>query len=93
MANLVLSADDAQLAVGGDHQDYELMYRDIIDEWRWGNIYQSIIKDSKGKLWGADYRIQAGDNYHHEFEDLDTVEFYPVEAKEVTTVTYVRIKD
>jgi len=93
MANLVLSADDAQLAVGGDHQDYELVHNEIIDEWRWGNIYQSVIKDSEGKLWEVSYRVQSGDNYHHEFEDLGTVEFYPVEAKEVTTVTYVRIKD
>jgi len=93
MANLVLSADDAQLAVGGDHQDYELIHDEVIDEWRWGNIYQAIIKDSEGKLWGVDYRVQTGDNYHHEFEDMDTVEFYPVEAKEVTKVIYAQAKD
>lgn len=93
MKNLVLKSEDARLAVGGDHEDYELVVEDIVDTWRWGNIYEAVIKDAEGNLWQTAYRVQEGDNYHHEFEDMNEVEFYPVEAKEVTTVKYVRLKD
>lgn len=93
MSKLVLKSEDARLAVGGDHEDYELVVEEFVEKWRWGNLYEAIIQDSDNKLWGITYRVQEGDNYYHEFEDVDEVEFYPVEKREVTTVRYVRLKD
>lgn len=93
MRKLTLSSSDARLAVGGDHDDFDVVSDKVIDEWRWGNVYKTIIKDADGNLWGVNYRVQTGDNYHHEFENVNEVDFYPVVAKEVTTVVYERLKD
>lgn len=93
MANLVLPAKEAQIIVSEGDDDYELLSQKVIDEWRWGNVYESVIKDSEGKLWGVTYRVQSNDNYYHSFEDLDEVEFYPVEAVTVKRVVYRQIKD
>jgi hypothetical protein len=93
MKTLKLKSKLAREVVSEGNDDYELVSDEIIDEWRWGNLYESIIKDEDGNLWGSTYRVQTGDNYHHEFEDLDEVEFYPVKAVEVKKIVYKRIKD
>lgn len=88
MANLVLPAKEAMVVVSEGSDSYELIHSDMVGEWRWGVIYEAVIKDSEGNLWGTTYQVQTGDNYYHEFEDLDQVEFYPVKAITKTIVTY-----
>lgn len=94
MQNLVLSGQDAISASCGDLEGFKLVNNDIIDEWRWGNVYEITIKrEGEDRLWGTTYREQSGDNYHNSLEDEDEVEFYPVVAEEVMTVVYKRLKD
>jgi hypothetical protein len=90
MANLVLPSKEARQIIVEGSDDYEVIKEDIVETWRWGNLYETIIKDKDGNFWGVTFRVQEGDNYHHEFEDLDEVEFYSVVPKEITTVVYKR---
>jgi hypothetical protein len=90
MANLVLSSKQARTVVDECSDDYTVVHTDLVEEWRWGVLYETIVKDAEGNLWGVTYRVQTGDSYYHEFEDLDEVEFYPVKAVEKTVITYQR---
>lgn len=92
---LVLDSERAiALTVGELDDEYEYVDSEFAGEWRWGVSYQVVIKDKKqGKLWGVTYREQVGDNFYSSLEDGGTVHFYPVEAVEVTSYEYKRIKE
>jgi len=85
--------DAFKLMAGGGVDGYSYVTLNIIDEWRWGNVYELIISDSEGKFWATTYQEQSGDNYYNSLEDYSEVEFYQVEAVEVKTVEYRKIKD
>jgi hypothetical protein len=93
MPVMKMKSEDAKYATYGDLEGYELVTSDIIEEWRWGVLYTTVIKDPDGKFWSVTYRIQTGDNYYHEFEDSDEVEFTQVEPVEVVTIKYKPVKD
>ncbi len=93
MPTLKLNAKDAKYATFGDLEGYELVVSDIIEEWRWGVLYTTVIKDSSGNFWEVTYRVQTGDNYYHEFDDMDEVEFTQVEPEEVVITRYKPVKN
>lgn len=90
---LVLESERAiALCAGEPDDEYEYVDSEFAGEWRWGVSYQVVIKDKQGKFWGVTYREQIGDHYYNSLEDGGTVHFYPVEAVEVTSYEYKRIK-
>jgi len=70
--------------------DYAEVESKIVGTWRWGNIYADVYRAPDDSLTGVSYMDTSGEG---EIDaDGMNVEFYPVEAKEITTVEYVRVK-
>lgn len=67
--------------------EYEDVSEKVIDTWRWGNVVEKIVRDTKtGKL----YQIIFRDSVEHQVDDHDE---FPdscpeVEPHEVTVVKY-----
>lgn len=94
MPTMTLPSNEATQAIYEKNDKFESVSEEVVEEWRWGNIYESVILEKEtGKYWSVTYRVQSGDHYYHEFEDLDEVEFYQVEPHEKTTVEYIKVKD
>jgi len=68
---------------------WSVVEQEIADTWRWGNIVRVVWKSPEGQLVGAQFMDASGDG------DIDAdgmnVEFYPVEAQEVTITKYVKV--
>jgi hypothetical protein len=94
MATITIDPKESiKLSAWHNTDSYQTVSCEVIDEWRWGNVYELVVKDSEGKFWATVYKEQSGDNYYNFMEDEDEVEFYQVEPVEVVKVTYRRIKD
>lgn len=48
-----------------------------------------VVKDAEGKIWGAKYFLEKGDDWMApwEYDEGDLVEFKPARSKTVTTYT------
>jgi hypothetical protein len=90
---LVLESDRANNLVNGVLDDeYEFVDSEYAGLWRWGVMYEVIIKDKlTGKLWGVTYQEQIGDHYYNSLDD-GNVHFYPVEGFERTVTEYRRMR-
>lgn len=63
---------------------------EFVDERRWGNVYEFIMKSPDGRYWSGDYTIPdegVGDSYCD--EDVSLSEVQPVKK---TVVQYVAAK-
>lgn len=61
----------------------------IIETWRWGEVFFDVYIDASENYMGVTFRQSSGDD-NLSPGDMN-VEFFPVEAKTVTTVEYVRV--
>ncbi len=85
----VESSRALKLACGDKDDLYEHVQQEIIDEWRWGNVYELIVRNKKdGTLWGFTYQEQSGDRYHNSLENEPMTEFYQLEARKVVKWEY-----
>jgi len=68
---------------------WEQVQDEIVGTWRWGNLCEDVWKGPDGELLMVSYMDASGDSDI----DLDgmNVEIHPVEAREVTTVKYVKL--
>ena len=66
---------------------YSQVQSEIVEEWRWGNVYENVYIDQPNHFVGLSYR----DSLDGELDSSNMrVEFYPVEAHQVITIKYVR---
>lgn len=70
---------------------FQVVSKEIIDEYRWGVIYEIILQDGAGNFWIFDYQEQVGDHYHNSLEDYEKVGLNQVKRVEKVTYSYVRI--
>jgi hypothetical protein len=87
MGKLILSRDSLEELIGGESVD-DFTYVDTIydGEWRWGNEYTLVFKDSVDNYWAYPYREQTGEYYcsvNDEAEQVTVDQVYPVEVKAV----------
>lgn len=68
---------------------------DLITEGRWTALYRMVLREETAphRLWGLDYQegLTEMQEVARPWEDAGTVPLYEVEAREVTTVTYVPV--
>jgi hypothetical protein len=89
-----LEVIEGELLYGGWTENPRLDYVATVDQGsgRWESYHLLVVKDEDGKLWGAEYSSGLTENQgtgpFDDLDDSDEIEFKPVEAKEVTTVTY-----
>lgn len=94
MAKMKLPSKDARMAVYEGTDKYESIQCEVVDEWRWGNLYEAVIQDKETeKYWSVTFRVQTGDNYYNELDEYDEVEFTEVKPFEKVTVEYRAVKD
>lgn len=72
-----------------DELGYEKLVHGITGESRWGIYFENVYKSPEGELVGLDYEDAAAEGEYD--ADMMNAEFYPVEAREVTKVEYVRV--
>jgi hypothetical protein len=91
---MLVAVHDLDLLLAGEEATpYKYITQTVVDEWRWGYVYEVIIKDSDENFWGYTYKEQVGDEYWTSFSDTEFVQFYRVFPKEVVTTKYVRNPD
>lgn len=93
MNKITLSSKDAvdlwQSEVLGNYEVADQIYQ---GEWRWGNIYDVVIRDIiTDKFYLASLKEQSGDHYHVSWEDYD-VTFEEVEKVEKISYEYKKVK-
>jgi hypothetical protein len=93
-----LDVIDGELLYEGGYTEgpYHLKHVTVTDEGsgRWESYHLLVVKDAADNLWGAEFSRGLTENQDVQpFEDDDEVEFKPVEAKTVTTVTYEFVKE
>ncbi len=95
MPKVTISSETAQKLTAYDKTDvYETVDKDVVDEWRWGNVYELIARNKQdGTLWGFTYREQSGDHYYNSLEEENEVEMYQLQAKQVVTTVYERVPE
>lgn len=64
----------------------------FVDEWRWGNTFELVIRDIAGNYWRAYYRESSGDGDWRTFDDGLAIVFTRVVPVEKTVVNYVDAK-
>lgn len=89
---LEIDAEEARCLAYADSDTklYEYVRNDFYDEWRWGNIYELIIKDLVGNYWRTYWRDSSGDGDWKTFDDGGTIEFERVVPREKVVIEYVR---
>jgi hypothetical protein len=94
MPKITLSSHEAMEAVYEGSEKFKPVSVEVIDEWRWGNVYEAIIleKDT-GKYWSTDFRVQTGDNYYNDLDEVSETQFVQVEPYEKVIVEYRVVKD
>jgi len=66
-----------------------VLKRTITSQGRWNTHYREVYRDNRdGRFWEFRYSIGSTEYQNNGIEDL---EFFEVEPKEVTVVTYQRI--
>lgn len=76
-----------------EENEFEEVDTIIVDEWRWGNVYETIYRDRRipedqpPVYWAASYR-RSTDGETHELREGDAV-IYRVRPVEKTVTTWV----
>ena len=88
---LELDSEEAKaLAYGySDSNLYERVHNEFVEEWRWGNTYELVIKDLVGNYWRTLWRDSSGDGDWKTFDDEETIEFERVVPVEKKVIRYV----
>lgn len=83
------------LACGDSVDGWSVLSHEIVDEWRWGNVYRLVIqKAGVPGTWAYDYREQSGDESYSSIDDEpDEIEFYRVVPRAKWVIEYVRPKE
>lgn len=68
---------------------YEHVRNEFVEEWRWGNLYELIIKDLVGNYWRTYWRDSSGDGDWKTFDEGGTIEFKRVVPREKVVIEYV----
>ncbi len=92
MPKRTISSELAMKLITADkNAPYKWVSTDVIDEWRWGNVYETVVQDKQDDtFWGFTYQEQSGDHYHNSLEDDDETEMYQLVATEVVKVVFAR---
>lgn len=61
----------------------------FVEEWRWGNLYELVIKDVAGNYWRTCYRESSGDGDWRTFDDGGVMVFTRVVPREKVVTKYV----
>ena len=94
MSTLTLTSEEAMAIWHEESTRFEQVDQVFIDTWRWGNLYNLIVRDiANDKFYSAPIRIQAEPHYYVNWEDFDEVEFLEVEKVAVTTYKWQTVKN
>lgn len=90
--SLELDAEEVRLLAydDSDSELFEFVRNEFVEEWRWGNLYELIIKDLVGNYWRTYWRDSSGDGDWKTFDDGGTIEFERVVPREKVVIEYVR---
>lgn len=86
------------VAVALSHDDevdgWKILSHEIVDEWRWGNVYELVVqKTGVLGIWAYTYRQQLDGEYSDIDDEGDEVEFYRVVPRVKQVIEYVRAKE
>lgn len=86
---LVLTPEEGRSIVYDDHDDFELISKEITDTSRWSIFYENIYKRiSDGKFFKTNYSegaTECQDESPYEYDDAVFEEVFPVEK---TVIVY-----
>jgi len=78
---------------GQIYEDYRVVAKDVVDEWRWGNVYLLVFNEVETQdFWGFTFQTSSGDGEYTSFDDWGktrTVNRYA--SVEVVTTQWVRL--
>jgi len=88
-----LLSDEARDVVWGDHEDWEKVESEVVDNNRWSIIHEGVFKHiPTGKNYKVDWCVGATEMQDEKpFEYEDEVEFVEVEQKPVTVMRWVTV--
>lgn len=79
---------------GREFESYKVVAKEIVDEWRWGNVFQVVFTDESDRFWAFTFHDSSGDSEYVEFDDWgETHEVEEVVAIPVTIIKYVPLTD
>lgn len=85
---LVETEELFELIGGDDTENLTHVETVYLGNWRWGSIFQLVVKDKEGKLWGIDFREGTGDEYYNSLQTHLEHELVPMDSRPVTKTEY-----
>lgn len=91
---LRFTRDEARDIVRDDHEDFEVIEKELYDKSRWALHYDVIVKRiSDDTLWNSYYSVGATEQQDQVPYEYDEPLFYRCELRAVTTYKYVIVED
>lgn len=91
---LICSQEEAREIIWGDNENFDIVYKKIIDTSRWSHHYECVVQhNNDGSFWMTYYSVGATEQQDEApFEYTDPV-FELVRPVEVRTIEYKLVKD
>lgn len=85
------SQEEAREIIYGDNEDFDVVYRQIVDNSRWSVEYECVVKNNKNNTyWMTYYSVGATEQQDERPFEYSDPFFFRVEPKEVTKIEYVK---
>lgn len=84
--------EEAELIVGEDHDDWKLVYEEIVDQRRWVTVFDGVfLHKPSGKHYSVSYEKGSTECQDSEYFYGAEIDFQEVESKEVVTKAWVAV--